>query len=77
MVGLLILGVVACFFVGADHQDPYFDKTTVLHRGKSYDLEDFRVAVSETSENEIMIFSLENDGESYMLTRFSGFNFTG
>jgi len=32
---------------------------------------------TENPENERMIFSLKNDGKSYMLTGFSGFNFTG
>ena len=74
---LLILGIVSCFFIGAEVEDPYFDKTIVLERWKSYNLEDFRVDIDENPENERTIFSLKNDGKSYMLTGFSGFNFTG
>lgn len=74
---LLILGIVSCFFIGAEAEDSYFDKTIILERWKSYNLEDFRVDIDENSENKRMIFSLENDGKSYMLTGFSGFNFTG
>ena len=73
----LIFGVVSCFFIGAAAEDPYFDKTIILERWKSYNLEDFRVDIDESLENKRMIFSLENDGKSYMLTGFSGFNFTG
>jgi len=28
----LIFGVVSCFFIGAEAEDPYFDKTIILER---------------------------------------------